>query len=143
MLGERLVQTTSLKLFLDKANEYGYQPLIPPLLESGLSIQQINNIKKTFNDILSLDILYDSNNDEKTSKVCHEKIDLKGPTITLIQNGTVFFFIWLIVSLERHWRYHISKLEHVIGKGRKIRPRQVCGCVQPSSQRRSVPRKNF
>ena len=56
--------------------------MLSPLLEVGLSIAQIDKFRKSFEEIESANIIYDSDIDEKTAKACHKKIDGKGPTIT-------------------------------------------------------------
>ena len=78
------------KLFEDgfkRAETFHYHPLLSPLLEVGLSIAQIDKFRKSFEEINSANIIYDSDIDEKSAKACHKKIDGKGPTITFAVNG--------------------------------------------------------
>ena len=68
----------------------GSNPKEEQLKMIGMNKKQINDFFTEYNEITSLKVLYDSDVDEQTAEKCHENIDKKGATITLIKRGSKF-----------------------------------------------------
>lgn len=65
------------------------------LIGIGISPDVAVNFLAQHPDIQTLNILYDTNIDDVNSSVCHDMIDEKGRTLTLVIKDTVFLFYLL------------------------------------------------
>lgn len=66
--------------------------VLASLLWTGITMEAATSIQGNFN-FSSLTLLYDSATNENSMAVCHNMIDFKGPTFTVIVKGNVFYFI--------------------------------------------------
>ena len=59
------------------------------LRETGMDENQAEQLLSVYGDITSLELLYDTETDEKKFKTFRRKVNNKGPTLVLIKNGRV------------------------------------------------------
>lgn len=94
---KQALQFTSCFSDVDKASEFlekyknGDSFELSALECFGITSQQAKDFAACIEDMVSFNVLYDSNVEELSAQACHDKIDGKSPTVTLIIKGDVFY----------------------------------------------------